>query len=197
MMIERIKECAISSGFSDVGFLRAEIFSEISDSMKNNIPFSPAPYDQRINPFLLMDNAKSIIVLLASYNTGLLGNMSSYAMGEDYHFVLENMAKPVLLLLEKSGASARFFCDNAPLNERFLARLAGLGFIGKNGFLISPKFGSFVFLAHIITDMDIPPDKPLSITCKDCRKCISSCPTGSVKSGDFYSCLSYINQKNI
>lgn len=192
-MKEKIRELIKISGFSDSGFADARIYSELSEI--RDVPFAPASGDERINPFLIMEDAKTIIVLLASYNTDAFGNLSSYAMGKDYHMVLKKYSEPVIEFIENKGFSARFFCDNAPLDERFLAYLAGLGFIGKNGFLISPKFGSRVFLAHIVTNMQIPADKPLELGCLNCGKCVSACPTKALKMGDFYRCLSYITQK--
>lgn len=194
-MKNKIRKCAIQSGASDIGFLSAKSFTELLIPLSKDTPFVKATPEERINPFIQMPDAKTIIVLLFSYKTNTSGNISSYARGKDYHKVLEEKAKPLISLINSSGFNAKFFCDNASLNERFLAQKAGLGFIGENGFLISPKFGSFVFLAHIITDCEISPDVPNEDHCSSCGKCKSACPTNALTTGNFYSCLSYITQK--
>lgn len=194
-MKNKIIQCALKSGASDIGFLSARTFSELLTPLKADIPFTKTSPYERINPFSIDKNAKTIIVLLFSYKTDTDGNISSYARGKDYHTVLKDISKPLIALINSLGYNASFFCDNANLNERFLAREAGLGFIGENGFLISPEFGSFVFLAHIITDLEISPDTPNKDFCMACGKCKNACPTKALSTGDFYSCLSYITQK--
>ncbi len=194
-MKNQIKECAKKSGISDIGFLEAKKAPELFAVVSKNTPFVTSEPEARINPFSVMNDAKTVIVLLFSYKTDFSGNISKYAHGKDYHLVLKEKASPIISLISEKGFKAEFFCDNAVLNERYLARKAGLGFIGKNGFLISPRFGSFVFIAHILTDLEISPDKENNDSCKKCEKCINACPTGALKTGDFYSCLSYITQK--
>lgn len=192
-MKNSIIQTAKNVGFSDIGFLSARKYDELL--LPQNVPFAKGDYDERINPFCLLENAKTVIVLLITYNTDKKGNISRYAHGKDYHLVLKEKSEPILSLLKEHDFKAEFFCDNANLNERFLAREAGLGFIGKNGFLISPEFGSFVFLAHIITDCEITPDNPDTNTCNNCGKCEKACPSDALKTKDFYTCLSYITQK--
>lgn len=194
-MKNKLRECAVKMGASDIGFVSARVYDEALTALSVDTPFVKASPKERINPFVINKNAKTIIVLLFSYNTNTKGNISSYARGKDYHLVLEEKSKPLISLIKDSGYDASFFTDNANLNERFLAKYAGLGFIGKNGFLISPKYGSFVFLAHIITDMEIEPDSPLDTACMSCGKCEKACPSKALTTGNFYSCLSYITQK--
>lgn len=192
-MKESIIKIAKQNKISDIGFLKAEKFSGLK--LKESVPFVTADSDARENPFLIMEDAKTIIVLAFSYYTDTTGNLSMYARGQDYHTVTKKLSSPILDFLIDEGYKAEFFCDNANLDERYLAHHAGLGFTGKNGFLISPEFGSYIFLAHIITNCKISPDKPQNKTCMGCRKCIDSCPTKALSTGDFYSCLSYVTQK--
>ena len=194
-MKTKIKELAKSLKISSVGFLRAREFSELLPEFTKDIPFVLATPDERINPFQISEEVKTIIVMAISYYTKTKGNISIYARGKDYHTVIKRLSEPIIKLLEENGFSACMFCDDAPLDERFLAKASGVGFIGKNGFLITPEYGSFVFLAHVITDCEIEPDKPINRSCQNCGRCIKACPTGALKSGDFYTCLSYITQK--
>lgn len=194
-MKAEIIKTAKDSGLHYTGFLEARSFMEIRSDLKKTPPFVSATAEERINPFKLSDNAKTIIVTAASYYTNTTGSISMYARGLDYHKVMKRLSAPIVKLLEDNGYFAYFFCDSAPLNERFLASEAGIGFIGKNGFLITPKHGSFVFLSHIITDCDIEPDKKNTSSCYNCGLCTQACPSGALKNKDFYSCLSYITQK--
>ena len=196
-MKELIEAAAREAKISQIGFARAEVFSDLGAVLaeSDEVPMAEQDIEKRINPFLIMEDAKTVIVLAFSYYTKTKGNISMYARGRDYHKVTKKLAYPILSLLRDRGYKAEFFCDNAKLDERYLERSAGIGFIGKNGFLISPKFGSFVFLAHIVTDCEMEPDKPNTGSCEECGRCIKECPSESLKTGDYYSCLSYITQK--
>lgn len=194
-MKNKIKELSRALKISEIGFLRAREFPEILSKLNCDIPFVKCLPEVRINPFKIMEEAKTIIVLAVSYYTKTEGNISMYARGKDYHKVIKNLTEPIIRLLTENGFRACAFCDDAPLDERFLAKAAGIGFIGKNGFLITKDHGSFVFLSHIITDCEIEPDFENTESCKNCGRCINACPTGALKTGDFYTCLSYITQK--
>ncbi len=197
MMKRIIKELALKNGIADIGFVKAREFIELKEIARKQVPFLKGSEDERINPFLINNNAKSIIVFICPYFSGNYGNVSSYAMGKDYHMVLKDKAQPIINQLCLSGFSADFFCDNSPLNERFLACSAGLGFIGKNGFLINNEYGSYVFIGHIITDAEFEYDKPIEMSCVGCDKCIKSCPTGALMENEYNAekCISYITQK--
>ncbi|MEJ2368421.1 MAG: tRNA epoxyqueuosine(34) reductase QueG [Acidobacteriota bacterium] len=107
------------------------------------------------------------------------GWISRYAWGRDYHKVLKARLRPVARYLRENGKHARVCVDSAPVLERALARLAGLGFIGKNTMLINPRFGSYLFLGEILTDMALPPGDPVPDGCGRCTRCLEGCPTGA------------------
>lgn len=195
VMKTKIIKLAKDLKISSVGFLCAREFSELLPEMSKDIPFVTATPEERINPFKISDKAKTIIAMAVSYYTKTEGNISMYARGIDYHNVIKKISEPIIRLLEESGFWACAFCDDAPLDERFLAQASGIGFIGKNGFLITPEYGSFVFLGHIVTDCEIEPDMPNKLSCKECGRCIKACPTKALSTGDFYTCLSYITQR--
>jgi len=200
-MKEQIIKLAGSIGITEAGIVQAGVFSDLGDilCMHKNTPMVPENIDERINPFLLMSDAKSIIVcLFPYYTTAPKGNISKYAYGEDYHYVTERKLSKVKALLESKGYKAQIYADNTPLNDRYLAYKAGLGFIGKNGFLINPLYGTYTFIGYIITDCPLTPDTPLENTCMQCMQCIKSCPGGALSecgSFDAQKCLSYITQK--
>lgn len=191
-----ISDALIKAGASDVGICRARVYSELIPVLKKqNAGFCETDIKKRINPFLIMPYAKSVIVFVVSYKSKLCGNISSYAYGRDYHKVLPEIAENALKILNNNGYRAKFFSDTSNLCDRHLGYLAGLGFLGKNRCLIHPVYGSFIFIGYIITDCPLKPDKPLSDSCAECGKCIESCPSKALSSGNFNSCLSFITQK--
>ncbi|MBQ8637328.1 MAG: tRNA epoxyqueuosine(34) reductase QueG [Clostridia bacterium] len=197
-MIERIKRRAAALGISAVGVCRARIFSELRNKLSLDTPMVPDNIEERINPFLYLPEAKSIIACLFSYhNGGEKSNLSLYARGEDYHLVAERKLKELCSLLESEGYLAKAYCDTGALCDRHLAYLAGLGFVGKNRFLINPEFGSYTFIGYILTDAELEENLPLSTGCIGCEECIRACPGGALtESGlDSSKCASYITQK--
>jgi epoxyqueuosine reductase len=103
--------------------------------------------------------------------------VSRYAWGRDYHKVLRSRLRPAARLLEAKGFKARICVDSAPLLERAYAAKAGFGFIGKNGCLVHPDWGSYLFLGEILTDLELPDAEPVSDGCGDCALCLRGCPT--------------------
>lgn len=195
-MKERLKKLLARAGASASGVCAARIFSELEDMPGlSDTVFCESDIKKRINPFLLMPEAQSVLCFIVSYKSSLLGNISQYAYGRDYHKVLREVADTAVDALHDGGFAAEVFCDSSPLPERYLAYLAGLGFIGKNRCLIHPNYGSFVFIGYILTDCRLAPDKPIGELCADCGKCLSVCPSGALSDGDFSKCISYITQK--
>jgi epoxyqueuosine reductase len=105
--------------------------------------------------------------------------VSRYAWGRDYHIVQRARMKIAARILQDEGFKARVCVDTVPLLERHFAWKAGLGFIGKNGLLIHPEFGSYLFLGAVLTDMELEDSTPLPDGCGDCALCIRGCPTGA------------------
>lgn len=188
-------------GISQIGVAAAEVFTDLGSILAKHPtpPMTTHDIDERINPFLLMPNAKSIITALFPYfNGNKKSNISKYAQGEDYHSVIKQKLSPLKSYLENRGYTAEIYADNSPLNDRYLAYKAGLGFIGKNGFLINPKYGTYTFIGYIITDCMLPPDTPLTLSCMDCMQCVRHCCGNALSENygfDAEKCLSYITQK--
>jgi epoxyqueuosine reductase len=122
--------------------------------------------------------------------------VARYAYGEDYHDVLRKRLRPVCdLLSDKYSASSRICIDSAPINERYWALRAGIGIKGRNGAVILPSKGSYVFLSELLTSLEVEPDVPSDDTCCGCEKCIKSCPTGALcEDGtiDSRKCINYL-----
>ena len=119
-------------------------------------------------------------------------NISRYAAVPDYHVVCGKILEKITAALRERNKDNKFeyFIDNSPIPEVYAASRAGLGRIGKNGLLITERFGSFVFLGEIVTDLEIKSDTNVT-TCADCGACKSACPVGLKKS----ECLSAITQQ--
>lgn len=188
-------------GACAVGIVRARLFSELEIVLnkRGRTALCEPDTEKRINPFLLMPEAKSIAVCLFSYYTGIKTNISEYALGLDYHRVLKIKMEAAATVLTDSGYKTQIYADTSPLNDRYLAYLAGLGFIGKNGMLINEKYGSMTFIGYIITDCFLDEDKPLeNNACIGCGKCIKACPGRAIGENyefDENKCVSFLTQK--
>jgi epoxyqueuosine reductase len=155
----------------------------------------------RENPVNLLEGAQSVICVGKLYSTGgpAAAHISRYAQGRDYHEVLrEALERLAQRLLEMEPFGYKVCVDTAPLLERSLARLAGLGWIGKNTCLINEPWGSWFFLGELITTLAIPPGSPPPDRCGSCTRCIDACPTEAlVADGDHWTldsrrCISYL-----
>jgi len=105
--------------------------------------------------------------------------VSCYAWGRDYHKTLRKRLKAAEAVLQGAGHRARVCVDSVPLLERALCRRAGLGFIGKNGMLLHPDFGSYLFLGVVLTDLPVPAGREVPDGCGACQRCLDACPTGA------------------
>ncbi|MDD5920518.1 MAG: DUF1730 domain-containing protein [Oscillospiraceae bacterium] len=148
----------------------------------------------------LPQNAKSVIVCLLGYYAGERAhNISRYAWARDYHVLAEELLDPAVARMRAiwSAQEFSFFTDNSPIREVTAARLAGLGFVGNNGLLINPVYGTYHFIAEIVTDLWLEPSIPLESGCGECRRCLDACPAGALSpSGvDKSRCRSHITQK--
>ncbi len=127
-----------------------------------------------------------------------LGRVARYAWGKDYHRVIVKRLEEFRDRLEElvqRKIRAEICVDTKPLRERSLAQKAGLGFIGKQSQLLSPKFGPWLFLAELITDLELDSDSPNLGNCGDCTICIEECPTDAIRPGsqiDARRCIAYL-----
>lgn len=159
-------------------------------------------FDMRIDPTRLVPGAKSVIVLLLNYfpqekREDAGPKISKYAYGRDYHEVIKDKLKQLLLFMQSQigEVNGRGFVDSAPVLERSWAMRSGLGWVGRNGNLISKQKGSFFFIATLITDVQLEYDDPFAKDyCGSCRRCIEACPTDAIledKVIDGSKCISY------
>lgn len=195
-------------GLDLIGFTECRIFNELREKYKDRKEkkfqneFEEDDIEKRINPFIYMENGKTIISIAFPYMYEKVQYskiyFSKYTLGKDYHNIVEAYLKQICDYIRSIGGDAIFLVDSNSLPERYIAYLSGIGFIGKNNMLISEKYGSYIFLGEIITDLKIESSVPIQDRCGECELCIKACPTGAIcKTGENNSniCLSYITQK--
>ena len=181
-----------------------DILKEYFESKKIEY-FAVLPYSacREINPGIMEREGfapQSVIVYLLPYYTGDAVNISRYAASLDYHLALRECADGLISVLSAVSPEAHFkgYGDHSPISEVSAALMAGLGAIGDNGLILNEKYGSYVFIGDVVTD--IPPESLGAIaprevkTCMHCGACKRACPTGILKEeGD--DCLSAITQR--
>ena len=130
------------------------------------------------------------------------GRVARYAWVRDYHRVMKRRMREFVRGLERglgSEVSARWYVDDGPMLDRAAANRAGIGWFGKNTNILTPDFGSWVFLGQVITDLELEADAPLKKSCGNCVRCIEDCPTGAIVAPyvvDNTRCISYLTIEN-
>ena len=158
-------------------------------------------FDMRVDPSKLVPGAQSVITLLMNYFPEEIKEtfpkISKYAFGKDYHLIIKDKLQQFSRSLKEhlGEFNGRGFVDSAPVLERSWAQQSGLGWIGKNGNLITKSSGSFYFIATLITDIPLTYDDPYAKDyCGTCTRCIDECPTDAILPGkivDGSRCISY------
>ena len=194
----------LSCGISKAGFLEEEaprLENWLNNQMNGQMSYMENHFDKRLNPTLLVDDAKSVISLLLNYYPSELQNensykISKYAYGQDYHHVIKEKLKELLHFIQSEigEVSGRAFVDSAPVLDKAWAAKSGLGWVGKNSNLITQKVGSFYFIAELIIDLELDYDAPTTDHCGSCTACLDACPTEAIVAPyvvDGSKCISY------
>ena len=204
-----IKYEAYRLGFDYVGVSKAEFLEEDAPRLENYLKknlngkmnYMENHFDKRLDPRLLVDDAKTVVSFLMNYFPEKTQNKNSpkiakYAYGQDYHLVIRQKLNDLLEFInsEIGEVSGRGFVDSAPVLDKAWAKKSGLGWVGKSGNLINKKSGSFFFVAELILDLELPSDGPVTDHCGTCTACIDECPTEAILEPmvvDGSKCISY------
>lgn len=197
-------------GFNYCGIAKAKFLNDdarrlehwLNKGFNGTMQYMENYFDLRVNPQKIVPGAKSVITLLQNYypeqqqqNNNY--KVAKYAYGKDYHEIIRAKLKQLLANMNATIGSidGRGFVDSAPVLERAWAIKSGLGWIGKNGNLITKQSGSFFFIATIIVDIELLYDDAYAKDfCGSCTKCIDHCPTNAIlpnKVIDGSKCISY------
>lgn len=224
---EKLKAEALRLGFFTCGIAEARpVASDVAAHYRQwiargghaGMQYLEHHIDMRLDPTLLLPDARSIIVVALNYAPSQSFpegeyQLAAYAYGKDYHDVLKRRLQQLLQMDMFDGMPSKIATDTVPILERYWAQQAGIGFIGRNHQLVIPHAGSMFFLGEIVTAVPFDVyDKPMANQCGTCRKCIDACPTGALNAGgnvgagppsnpscsffDSRLCLSYLTIEN-
>ncbi|MGR3763329.1 tRNA epoxyqueuosine(34) reductase QueG [Rossellomorea sp. NS-SX7] len=203
-------------GIDKIGFTTADTFSE----MKNRLlrqemlgyqsGFEEKDIEKRVDPSLIFDGPKSIIAIALAYPSRMKdapqskrgerrGIFCRASWGTDYHDVLRDRLVKLEEYIVSRIPQARFksMVDTGELVDRAVAERAGIGWSGKNCSIITPEFGSYVYLGEMVTNLPFEPDEPMEDQCGTCNKCVDVCPTGALIDGgqlDAQKCIAFLTQ---
>lgn len=204
-----IKSEAKRLGFMSCGISKAEFLEEeaprltswLQKNRHGEMTYMENHFDKRLDPTLLVPDSKSVVSLLLNYYPEEIQNkdsyqISKYAYGADYHFVIKDKLKHLLNFIEEEigEVHGRAFTDSAPVLDKAWAAKSGLGWIGKHSNLITKQVGSFYFIAELIIDLELEYDTPITDHCGSCTACIDACPTEAIVDPyvvDGSKCISY------
>lgn len=218
--IEQFKQEVIAYskeiGIDKIGFTSANMFEELKQRLIKQQElgyqsgFEESDIEKRVTPVKLLPKASSIISIALAYPSKMKdaprstredrrGIFCRASWGQDYHTVLrDRLSKLEAFLKEKvPDIQLKSMVDTGELSDRAVAERAGIGWSGKNCAIITPEFGSYVYLGEMITNFPFPPDKPMEDQCGSCRKCLDVCPTGALVQGgqlDSSKCIAFLTQ---
>ncbi|KQL18481.1 tRNA epoxyqueuosine(34) reductase QueG [Cytobacillus solani] len=213
---KEIIEYSKTIGIDKIGFTTASTFDELRNrlirqqELQYQSGFEEKDIEKRVNPALLMDSPRSIIAIALAYPSKMnervtskkgerRGIFSRASWGEDYHLILRDRLKKLeAYIIERvPEAKCKSMVDTGELVDRAVAERAGIGWSGKNCSIITPEFGSYVYLGEMITTIPFEPDQPIEDQCGTCNKCLEACPTGALVQGgqiNAQKCIAFLTQ---
>ncbi|MDH6060910.1 tRNA epoxyqueuosine(34) reductase QueG [Chrysosporum bergii ANA360D] len=210
-----VKEKAKQLGFHKVGITAVDkkdhtdahrLQGWINQGYHADMEWMNNPKRQDIS--LIMPEARSLICVALNYYTPHqrsegqeYAKISRYAWGRDYHKVMHKKLKALTTWLESLNLDiqTRYYADTGPVQDKVWAQRAGIGWIAKNGNLITREYGSWVFLGEILTNLELDSDRPHTEHCGTCTRCLQACPTGAITQPfvvDANRCIAYHTIEN-
>ncbi|KOP69869.1 iron-sulfur cluster-binding protein [Lysinibacillus sp. FJAT-14745] len=206
----------MSIGVDKIGFTTAAPFTELKNRLRRQQElgyqsgFEESDIEKRTEPLQLLEEAESIVAIAVAYPSRMQnapvgkkgarrGIFCRASWGVDYHTALRERLKLLSAWLEEriEGVRIESMVDTGALVDRAVAERAGIGWSGKNCSIITPEFGSYVYLGELITNIPFAPDQPMEDECGDCRLCLDVCPTGALIEGgqlDSQRCIAFLTQ---
>ncbi|WP_210364776.1 tRNA epoxyqueuosine(34) reductase QueG [Bacillus sp. REN3] len=203
-------------GIDKIGFAAPTAFEEMKirlyrqQELNYQSGFEEKDIEKRTEPGLIFDKPKSIISIALAYPSKMgtkvvskrgerRGIFCRASWGTDYHIVLKARLEKLEQYLASNVPGARFksMVDTGELVDRAVAERAGIGWSGKNCSIITPEFGSYVYLGEMITNIPFEPDQPMEDKCGTCNMCVDVCPTGALVQGgqlDSQKCIAFLTQ---
>lgn len=209
---DAIKERARAEGFNKVGIVSAAPLVEEERRLKEwlargyhgAMSWMARDVEKRVSPREIFPDARSIVVVALNYytphqheNNPATGKVSRYAWGDDYHDVMNAKLRAVLAWIKEQDpqAEGKVCVDIQPVMDKAWAVRAGLGWIGKHSNVITPEFGSWVFIGELILNLELEYDvERIEDHCGTCTLCIDACPTAAITEPyvvDSNKCISY------
>ncbi|REH76866.1 tRNA epoxyqueuosine(34) reductase QueG [Staphylococcus felis] len=213
---KEVIEYAYTIGIDSIGFTTADPFDELKQKLKAYHSkgyasgFEESDINLRTEPKLSLPTARSIIAIAVGYPNKLKnapkstkgdrrGMFARASWGQDYHTIMRKRLDLLGQFIQSKvpDVDIMSMVDTGVLSDRAVAERAGLGFTGRNGFIISPELGTWTYLGEMLVSIPFPPDDPLMDSCGDCTICVDRCPTGAlVGNGQLNSqkCISFLTQ---
>lgn len=207
---------AMSIGVDKIGFTTAAPFTELKNRLRRQQElgfqsgFEESDIEKRTEPLQLLEGAESIVAIAVAYPSKMKdaptgkkgarrGIFCRASWGVDYHTALRQRLALLKAWLEERVSNVRIesMVDTGALVDRAVAERAGIGWSGKNCSIITPEFGSYVYLGELVTNIPFAPDKPMEDECGECRLCLDVCPTGAlIEGGQLNSqrCIAFLTQ---
>lgn len=214
---QQIKQKALEFGFHKVGIALVSEDLDIEQAVSKLKTWLQLGYQaemawmanpKRQNIRSVMPEARSLICVALNYYTAddrpqgeEYAKISRYGWGRDYHKVLHKKLKALSQWIEAqgSGIQARYYADTGPVQDKVWAQKAGIGWIAKNGNVITREYGSWVFLGEVLTNLELVSDRPHTQHCGTCTRCLDACPTGAITQPfvvDANRCIAYHTIEN-
>lgn len=214
-LADKVRQQAQELGFHKVGIADASDTSTeavahlqtwLQQGFQADMAWMENPKRQHIQR--VMPEVKSVVCVALNYYAPIdrpvgqeYAKISRYGWGRDYHKVLQKKLKTLAAWLQAQGEGiqALYYADTGPIQDKVWAQQAGLGWIAKNGNLITREYGSWVFLGEVLTNLELPPDRPHTVHCGTCTRCLEACPTGAIPQPfvvDANRCIAYHTIEN-
>ena len=215
---QQVREYALDLGFHKVGIASADVSTTVVNARNEALQHwleqgYQADMAWMANPkrwdiHQVMPDVRSLICVALNYytphqrpNDEHHGKISRYGWGRDYHRVMQKKLKALSEWLRSLNpdVQARFYVDTGPVQDKFWAQQSGIGWLAKNGNVITRDYGSWVFLGEVLTNLSLEPNPPHTAHCGTCTRCLDACPTDAIVAPfivDANRCIAYHTIEN-